>query len=159
VIGGRAGRVTIQGASRCLHDKRALCIVVRSDKGAPIREMGAKIGSEQPVDVGGHRLNQRSPIYFVIIKSCWLRHKYLPLGSHLRYSPNMPKSIRAIPKKRGRPSTGGRDPLYAVRIHDALVLAVDRWAAENGSPSRSDALRRLIELGLSFSKTVPKAKH
>jgi len=69
------------------------------------------------------------------------------------------KSIRVIPKKRGRPSTGGRDPLYGVRIPDNLILAIDRWAVDNDSPSRSDALRRLVELGLSFSKEPPKAKH
>ena len=32
---------------------------------------------------------------------------------------------------------------------DALISAVDRWAADNDSPSRSDAIRRLLELGLS----------
>jgi metal-responsive CopG/Arc/MetJ family transcriptional regulator len=64
----------------------------------------------------------------------------------------------AKPKKRGRPATGV-DPLYGVRIPDTLILAVDRWAAENDAPSRSDAMRRLLELGLSFSKKPPKVKH
>ena len=64
--------------------------------------------------------------------------------------------MSAKPKKRGRPATGV-DQLYGVRIPDSLVLAVDRWAAENDSPSRSDAMRRLLEL--SFSKKPPKVKH
>jgi metal-responsive CopG/Arc/MetJ family transcriptional regulator len=66
--------------------------------------------------------------------------------------------MSARPKTRGRPATGV-DQLYGVRIPDTLILAVDRWAAENDSPSRSDAMRRLLELGLSFSKKPPKVKH
>jgi Ribbon-helix-helix protein, copG family len=59
----------------------------------------------------------------------------------------MVKSIKVKPKKRGRPATG-KDPLYALRISDELMQAVDRWAKANDSPSRSDAMRRLIERGL-----------
>jgi len=59
----------------------------------------------------------------------------------------MPKSIRVIPKKRGRPATG-KDPLYGVRIPDALMASIKRWAKANGSPSRSDTIRRLIEQAL-----------
>jgi metal-responsive CopG/Arc/MetJ family transcriptional regulator len=61
-------------------------------------------------------------------------------------------------KKRGRPATGV-DQLYGIRIPDNLILAIDRWAVDNDSSSRSDAIRRLLELGLSFSKKPPKAKH
>jgi hypothetical protein len=61
-------------------------------------------------------------------------------------------------KKRGRPATGV-DQLYGVRIPDNLILAIDRWTVDNDSSSRSDAIRRLLELGLSFSKKPPKAKH
>ena len=66
--------------------------------------------------------------------------------------------MSAKPKKRGRPATGV-DKLYGVRIPDTLILAVDRWATENDAPSRSDAMRRLLEFGLSFSKKPPKVKH
>lgn len=62
----------------------------------------------------------------------------------------MRKSIPVKRKKRGRPPTGV-DPLYGVRMPDALMLAVDRWATENEVPSRSAAIRSLVELGLSFS--------
>ncbi|HEY5066209.1 MAG TPA: hypothetical protein VIJ04_15480 [Xanthobacteraceae bacterium] len=41
---------------------------------------------------------------------------------------------------------------------DALMLAVDRWGADNDAPSRSAALRSLIKLGLSFSTKAPKVK-
>ncbi len=70
----------------------------------------------------------------------------------------MARSIRVKPKRRGRPATG-KDPLYGVRISDALILAVDRWASENHSPSRSDAIRRLLELGLGGTATThPRSK-
>jgi Arc/MetJ-type ribon-helix-helix transcriptional regulator len=65
----------------------------------------------------------------------------------------MAKSKLVKPKKRGRPATG-KDPLYAVRIPDALVLAIDRWAGRNDSPSRSDAIRRLLERGLGGAATA-----
>ena len=45
-----------------------------------------------------------------------------------------------------------------MRIPDALILAIDRWSVENDAASRSDAIRKLIELGLSFSRTAPKVK-
>jgi hypothetical protein len=67
-------------------------------------------------------------------------------------------TIKVKPKKRGRPATG-KDPLYGIRIADELILAVDRWGAENDATSRSEAIRRLIELGLSFSSKPPKSKN
>jgi hypothetical protein len=65
----------------------------------------------------------------------------------------MPKSIRVIPKKRGRPATG-KDPLYGVRIPDALMASIKRWAKANGSPSRSDGMRRLLEIGLKAERAL-----
>jgi hypothetical protein len=67
-------------------------------------------------------------------------------------------TIKAKPKKRGRPATG-KDPLYGVRISDELILAVARWGEENEAQSRSEAIRRLIELGLSFGAKAPKVKN
>jgi hypothetical protein len=60
----------------------------------------------------------------------------------------MPKSITDKPKKRGRPSTGGRDPMIGARFPAALKEAIDKWAASNGDIGRSEAMRRLVELGL-----------
>jgi len=60
----------------------------------------------------------------------------------------MKKSIRVAPKKmRGRPSTGGRDPHIAARMPPALIAEVEAWAVANDT-SRSDAIRRLVEIGL-----------
>ncbi|NEU95332.1 ribbon-helix-helix protein, CopG family [Bradyrhizobium sp. UFLA 03-164] len=61
----------------------------------------------------------------------------------------MKKSIKVDQKsKRGRPSTG-RDPMVSSRIPAATVAAVDAWAAERET-TRSDAIRQLVELGLTI---------
>src|SRR5258705_2226561 len=60
----------------------------------------------------------------------------------------MAKSIKVNQKKRGRPATG-RDPVSAVRLPAPLTLAVDRWA-EDHQANRSEAIRRLVELGLTI---------
>jgi hypothetical protein len=63
----------------------------------------------------------------------------------------MAKSIKVNPKKgRGRPATG-RDPVTAVRLPDSLTTAVDKWA-DAESVNRSEAIRRLVELGLRAKK-------
>jgi hypothetical protein len=61
----------------------------------------------------------------------------------------MAKSNSVIPKKkRGRPATG-RDPLTALRLPPPLLKAVETWATKQpDEPNRSEALRRLVELGL-----------
>jgi Arc/MetJ-type ribon-helix-helix transcriptional regulator len=59
----------------------------------------------------------------------------------------MAKSIKVHPKKRrGRPATG-KDPLISARLPQELIDEVEGWAAAN-SASRSEAIRRLVELGL-----------
>ena len=59
----------------------------------------------------------------------------------------MLKSIKAKPKKKpGRPATG-RDPMYGARLSDELVEQIDTWAKAQ-DVSRSEAIRRLVELGL-----------
>lgn len=61
----------------------------------------------------------------------------------------MKKSIKVPPKKRGRgrPPTGGRDPHVTVRMPQSLIDDADAWAAANDMV-RSEAIRRLVELGL-----------
>jgi hypothetical protein len=58
----------------------------------------------------------------------------------------MAKSISVKRKKAGRPATG-TDPLYGVRMPEDLMVRIERWAAENAA-TRSEAIRRLVELGL-----------
>jgi hypothetical protein len=68
----------------------------------------------------------------------------------------MAKSNQVVPKKkRGRPATG-RDPVTAIRLSAELRETVDKWAAKQADePGRSEAIRRLVELGLTV-KTRPK---
>src|SRR3954470_14530316 len=68
----------------------------------------------------------------------------------------MPAAVRDKTKrKRGRPATG-RDPVTAIRLPEDLRVGVEAWAAKlRDTPSRSEAIRRLIEIGLA---TVRKDK-
>lgn len=60
----------------------------------------------------------------------------------------MAKSIKVSPKKRGRPATG-KDPMIGARFDPTAVAAIDAWAAASEQPmTRSEAIRRLVELGL-----------
>jgi Arc/MetJ-type ribon-helix-helix transcriptional regulator len=55
---------------------------------------------------------------------------------------------KVTPKKPGRPATG-RDPVLTVRLPPALRSAIESWAKQqNDKPSRSEAIRRLIEFAL-----------
>ena len=72
----------------------------------------------------------------------------------------MVKSRTVLPKpnKGGRPATG-RDPVTAIRLSEEFRAAVDKWAAkQDDKPPRSEAIRRLVELGLTVktkSKQAP----
>ena len=80
------------------------------------------------------------------------RRKFeLPLGLLFRYTYFMAKSIKVHPKKRrGRPATG-KDPLVSARLPQELIDSVEAWATAN-SASRSEAIRRLVEIGLAGAK-------
>ena len=57
-------------------------------------------------------------------------------------------------RKRGRPATG-RDPVTAIRLPEDLRVRVEAWATKLAdTPSRSEAIRRLIEIGLASVRTV-----
>jgi hypothetical protein len=58
----------------------------------------------------------------------------------------MKKSIKATPKRRGRPATG-KDPQVNARMPAELIAQVEGWATAN-KVLRSEAIRRLVELGL-----------
>jgi hypothetical protein len=61
------------------------------------------------------------------------------------------KSISVKRKSAGRPSTG-TEPLYGVRIPDELMGRIQKWSKENSAASRSEAIRRLVEIGLKVKK-------
>jgi hypothetical protein len=67
----------------------------------------------------------------------------------------MAKSIKVKPKKRGRPATG-KDPLMGFRASPEMRASVVRWAEnEPDQPTLSEAIRRLVEMGLK-SVSGPK---
>ena len=77
----------------------------------------------------------------------------LPIGSLTFYvSHKMGKeSIPVTQKKRGRgrPPTG-QDPTLTVRLPMDLRSAIETWAKQQkDTPSRSEAIRRLIEIALT----------
>ncbi|PSJ42136.1 hypothetical protein C7I55_07840 [Sphingomonas deserti] len=54
-----------------------------------------------------------------------------------------------ITRKRRGPSPTGRGVLVGVRLHAEQLAAVDAWcASQEDSPTRPEAIRRLIEKGL-----------
>jgi hypothetical protein len=57
---------------------------------------------------------------------------------------------KAILKKRGRPATGNA-PSRTFRLTDEFMANLDAWAVAN-DVSRSEAIRRLVELGLKAKK-------
>jgi hypothetical protein len=64
----------------------------------------------------------------------------------------MVKVNKGIPKKRGRPATG-RDPVVPVRLPVELIKTIDKWGRSQAdlATSRSEIIRRLVELGLAVS--------
>jgi hypothetical protein len=75
----------------------------------------------------------------------------------------MKRSISVNKKSRGRPKKkGGVYPVTAVRLPPELGGAVDKWAAlQDDTPTRSEAIRRLVEVGLTVkarSKQSPRVR-
>jgi hypothetical protein len=92
--------------------------------------------------------------------SFWLglepgRKQQLPLGSILCYTKSMKKATRVKQKVMGRPRTG-TTPLMGFRADPVIRASIVRWAENQPDmPTLSEAIRRLVELGLTV-KTRPK---
>jgi hypothetical protein len=69
----------------------------------------------------------------------------------------MKKSIKVMPKKRGRPPTG-KDPQIVARMPAEYIASVDAWAAANET-TRSEAIRRLVELGLTVKAAARPSRN
>jgi len=65
----------------------------------------------------------------------------------------MKKATVISRKKRGPRPTGKGEPVV-VRIQPALMASLDGWIAKQAPPfpSRPEAIRRLVELGLKAKK-------
>jgi hypothetical protein len=60
----------------------------------------------------------------------------------------MKKAISVMHKRIGRPATG-KMPTIALRAGDEFRDAVEKWAGKQpDAPTLSEAIRRLVELGL-----------
>jgi hypothetical protein len=58
------------------------------------------------------------------------------------------RAVLPKPNRGGRPATG-RDPVRTMRLSDEFLAKVDAWAKkQEDGPSRAEAIRRLVELGL-----------
>jgi hypothetical protein len=61
-----------------------------------------------------------------------------------------------LQSRRGRPSTG-YDPVTAIRLSAEIRSAIDAWSKRQvDTPGRSEAIRRLIELGLAVKVSGKK---
>jgi Ribbon-helix-helix protein, copG family len=64
----------------------------------------------------------------------------------------MAKSITVKHKKKpGRPATG-HDPFVGIRLPEGLLAQIAKWSEANEAGSRSEAIRRLLEIGLKAKK-------
>ena len=76
----------------------------------------------------------------------------LPLGSLLCFTKNMKKARTIKHKVMGRPRTGIR-PLLGCRADATTRAAIVKWSKnEPDKPNLSEAIRRLVDLGLARSK-------
>ena len=61
----------------------------------------------------------------------------------------MRKSIKDTTKKRGRPVTTGKGTQVGTRWQDDHLKQIDDWRRkQDDKPQRSEAIRRLVEIGL-----------
>jgi hypothetical protein len=60
----------------------------------------------------------------------------------------IPKTIGGKRAGAGRPATG-RDPARTFRLSNEFMATLDAWCSRQvDKPSRAEAIRRLVELGL-----------
>lgn len=62
----------------------------------------------------------------------------------------MARSAKVSSGKRGDP-VGGKPPAMLVRLPAELIDRIDVWAGEHDTDKRPDAIRKLVELGLSVT--------
>ena len=66
-----------------------------------------------------------------------------------------PPKPPAVKARMGRPVTVGATAFVGSKFPPSLVQAIDRWAKAEGV-GRSEALRRLVELGLLKAKAAKR---
>jgi hypothetical protein len=69
------------------------------------------------------------------------------------------KRQTVITKKRRGPPPTGKGTLVGVRLQPDLLAPIDAWAAsQEDEPGRSEAIRRLVEIGLGSVKVARAQK-
>jgi len=63
------------------------------------------------------------------------------------------RAAKPITDKKHR-APRGQEPFSAIRLPPKLTAAIDKWGEANGVTSRSEAIRRLLELGLAASQPL-----
>jgi len=101
-----------------------------------------------PHNGGGERQPQ-SPSFFIHPIALVREVQTLVRPTSFLYAHSMAKSTIGIQKLRGRPKVG-KTPISAVRLPDGLRAKIDAWIAAQSEPrpSRSEAIRRLVEQAL-----------
>ncbi len=62
-------------------------------------------------------------------------------------------------KKPGPPRTTGPGEQVVVRLHQPMLGAIDQWrSAQEGEPTRAEALQRLAERGLAAESVEGKPR-
>lgn len=80
----------------------------------------------------------------------------LRVGLIVRHTIIMVNAISGTRKSRGRSSTGAASVHF--RVLPDQAAAIDLWIADQNDPDRPEAIRRLIELGLTIKPKVrPRA--
>ena len=70
----------------------------------------------------------------------------------------MGKSIKGTTKtKRGRPATTGRGTQIGMRWQEPQLFEIDAWMEKHEIATRSEAIRRLVELGLTVGAKPKQA--
>jgi len=70
---------------------------------------------------------------------------------------SMSKSIKGTTKKkRGRPATTGKSTQLSMRWQDPMLIAIDSWREQHDVATRSEAIRRLVELGLEVKTPIAR---
>jgi hypothetical protein len=93
--------------------------------------------------------NRRNPSLFLRETSC----RPFRCGFY-GITKNMVRAGVVLSKRNegGRPPSG-RDPVRTMRLSDDFIDKIDHWASQQeDQPGRSEAVRRLVELGLKTKK-------
>jgi hypothetical protein len=105
-----------------------------------------------PFDFLGRQVALGSEQPYAVAERVVKRAAFLPVlspGLLLCYQGIMIKSTVISKKKRGPPATGKGEPIV-VRMQPPSLASLDAWISKQKPPfpSRPEAIRRLVELGL-----------